>query len=142
MRIRTDLVKLFTSITVVDVSPVVIADAVILWAIQVGRRDVFPVRLRIFEQRYKTRSLGLVDIGDATQLCQRRKQAKQVYRLVAFRASCGSSCQAGGTLGGSNDERNPRADSPTSEFLPVLLFAQVPAVITPKNDNRIINVGP
>ena len=50
--------------------------------------------------------------------------------------------QARGALRHAQDERHAGAHSPCGEFLPVLFFAEMPAVIGPERDDGVAGVGP
>ena len=50
--------------------------------------------------------------------------------------------QARGALGHAQDERHAGAHAPCGEFLPVLFFAEMPAVIGPERDDGVVGVGP
>ena len=77
----------------------------------------------------------------AGKLGERGRKAEQADGFVAD-AGARAGRQAGGALGHAQDERHTGAHAPSGEFLPVLFFAEMPAVIGPERDDGVVGVGP
>ncbi len=74
------------------------------------------------------------------QFGQCREKTQEIDRLRADGTGTRPRGQSSRVGGNSKDQRNASADSPGGELLPVLLLAQMPTVIAPQHDDRVVAI--
>ena len=76
--------------------------------------------------------------GQTAEVDERAIQVHEVDGALADGTGTGACGQAGCSGRDADHEGHAGADAPTGEFLPVLLFAKMPAVVAPKNDDGVV----
>lgn len=76
---------------------------------------------------------------EPAELEQRRREAQEAHRTRATRRSR-ATAQAGCALQHADHQRYARADAPCAVLLPVLLLAEMPAVVGPEHDDGVVAV--
>ena len=128
------VVELFVAVLIMDVAPALAADSVIAKEVG-GQRGLLPRGTWIGEQGFDAAPFQLTSGGsEPAEIDQRGVDAHEIdgsfAEGVGFGEAWGDPNQ--GCAGGFFPER---------EFAPVFLFAQVPAVVAPKDDDGVVLVG-
>ena len=90
--------------------------------------------LRIGQQRANALALDVRRRGQAAEVHQRRVDAHEIHRAVAAAVGLRHA-------GHDPDVRRAGALLPERELAPVVLLAQVPAVVAPETDDRVVALG-
>ena len=84
----------------------------------------------------------VVFVRDAGQLGESGEEAEEIDRLVTDGAGLGAGGESWSAVFWDPDHEGHASDgAPGGEFLPVLFLAEVPAVVTPKDDDGIVGIG-
>jgi hypothetical protein len=129
VRVAVVVVQLLATVGVANVPPALAADGVIVAVVGRHRRRL-PLRLGIGEQRADVRALDVPRLRHAAERAEGRVNAHQVYGPVADTAGRRHA-------GGDPDVWHPCRLLPEGELTPVLLLAEVPAVVAPKDDDGV-----
>ena len=132
VRIGGDVVELLVAVAVVNVAPGAGADGVLVGMAEVSDGGVRPFSVWIFQERHKAVRAHVFRCRDVAEVGQCAVEIDEGDRLVADGACCAARF--------ADDERHAGAESPAGEFLPVLLLAEMPAMITPECDDGIVAV--
>ncbi len=124
------VVELLAAVGVTDVAPAVGADGVVV--LTEGRdRRVRPCGFRICQQRADVESFDPRRLWHAGERTKRGIDAHEIHRLRAH--ATGLRC-----AGHHPHEGRTRGLLPQRELPPVLLLAEMPAVIAPEADHRVV----
>ena len=125
------VVEFLVAVGIADVAPLLIANRVVVAQIRHDRR-LLPRGRGIAEQGNDATAVHGVRRPQRAKLQQCRIQARQVYRARAPSAGCRRP-------GSDHDERDVGGLLPEGEFLPVILFTEVVAVVRPEDDDGAVS---
>ena len=139
--VGVDVVKFLIAAGVADVAEAFGAEAEAAGLGQVREGNVRPIGVGIFQERQQARAVMVRVRRQTGEPGERGREAEQAN---GFGANAGARAgrQAESALGYAQDERHAGAHAPGGEFLPVLFFAEMPAVIGPERDDGVAGVGP
>ena len=139
--VGADVVEFLIAAGVADVAEAFGAEAEAAGLGQVREGNVRPISVGGFQEWQQAWAVMMRMRRQTGELGERGREAEQADGFVAD-AGARAGRQARGALGHAQDERHAGAHAPSGEFLPVLFFAEMPAVIGPERDDGVAGVGP
>ena len=138
MRIALDVIEFLVASLVLNATSALGADGVALGVIEIRDRGVRPRRGWVTQQGNETAAHDVGFLRQAAQVGERAEQIDQADRPVTHRASACALGQTTHPFRHADHERHTGAGAPAGELLPVLLLAEMPAVITPEHDDGVV----
>ena len=127
------VVEFFAAVGIADISPAVGSHGMIVLA--EGRDgDAGTSCIRINQQSTNRLALDVHRNRNISQITQRRIDGHEVNRTLANSTGCGCT-------GSNPDQWCTSRFFPQSKLSPVFFFAEMPAMVSPQADDRVVFVG-